>query len=81
METKGSTNLEFGELNKCLDINNFYCVCKDGFNTITQKSFPLIILVNLDNSDNNVNGCWVSSNGMGRFWPHYGKMYTWQKSS
>ena len=70
---KGTTNIELIELAKCLSIPNFYCICKDEFNTVKSGvlspsnglSFrsprtkgPLNIVVNLNDSDKNVNGHW-----------------------
>ena len=60
----GTTNIELIELAKCLSIPNFNCVCKDEINggllnsplTVLLKHSPTIIIVNLNDSDKNVNG-------------------------
>jgi len=58
----GTTNLELIEIAKKLNIKNFYCICKDELNSDQIKNVitktPLNIIVNLNNSDNNVNGHW-----------------------
>ena len=56
-ERKGTTNIELIELAKWLSIPNFYCICKDEFNTI-KTDLPTNIIVNLNDSDKNVNGHW-----------------------
>ena len=57
---KGTTNIELIELVKCLSIPNFYCKCKDELNplNIVKSDHPTNIIVNLKDSDKNVNGHW-----------------------
>ena len=37
---------------------NFHCICKDEINTCQTKNIYINIIVNLNDSDNNVNGHW-----------------------
>ena len=55
----GTTNIELIELAKCLSIPNFHCICKDEIKVLLQNS-PTNIIVNLNDSDKNVNGHWCS---------------------
>ena len=58
----GTTNIELIDLAKDLSIPNFHCICKDEFNQIDPKTIiPINIIVNLNDSDNNVNGHWCLS--------------------
>ena len=58
----GTTNIELLEIAKDLSIPNFHCICKDEFNQIYPKTIiPINIIVNLNDSDNNVNGHWCLS--------------------
>ena len=59
----GTTNLELNELAKCLSIPNFHCICKDELNAriinpikVLLKNSHTNIIVNLNDSDKNVNG-------------------------
>ena len=53
----GTTNIELIDLAKDLSISNFHCICKDEFNQIDSKTIiPINIIVNLNDSENNVNG-------------------------
>ena len=69
----GTTNIVLNELAKCLSIPNFYCICKDeikvllkqglghqglGLTSPTSPNSPTNIIVNLNDSDQNVNGHW-----------------------
>ena len=54
----GATNIEFEEIAKDLSIPNFYCFCKIEINQCPTEHIPLNIIVNLNDSDNNVNGDW-----------------------
>ena len=53
----GTTNIELIELAKCLSIPNFNCICKDEI-TVLLKHSPTNIIVNLNDSDKNINGHW-----------------------
>ena len=61
----GTTNIELIDLSKCLSIPNFKCICKDELiaqiinplKVLLQNS-PTNIIVNLNDSDKNVNGHW-----------------------
>ena len=57
----GTTNIELLDLVKDLSILNFYCICKDETNQYQTDNIPINIIVNLNNSDNNVNGHWFLS--------------------
>ena len=56
----GTTNIELIELAKCLSIPNFNCICKDKLNARIINPFKshTNIIVNLNDSDKNVNGHW-----------------------
>ena len=69
----GTTNIELIELAKCLSIPNFHCICKDELNARIINPFKGIlkqghtnIIVNLNDSDKNVNGhrclCFIDNN-------------------
>ena len=51
----GTTNLQLIDLAKDLSINNFHCICKDETNQCPKNNTPINIIVNLNDSDNNVN--------------------------
>ena len=52
----GTTNMQLFELAKVLSLTSFHCICKDEFYKIdTTITNPLNIIVNLNDSDNNVN--------------------------
>ena len=53
-----STNFELIDLGKILNIPNLKVVCKDELKNIIDYSLPINIIVNLNNSDNNINGHW-----------------------
>ena len=53
-----TTNIELLKIAKELLIPNFSCICKDEMNQCTTDNFPINIIVNLNDSDNNVNGHW-----------------------
>ena len=52
----GTTNIELIDLAKDLLIPNFHCICKDETNQCSTENIPINIIVNLNHSDNNVNG-------------------------
>ena len=54
----GTTNIELIEIAKDLTIPNFHCICKDEINQCSTEYIPINIIVNLNDSDNNVNGHW-----------------------
>ena len=61
----GTTNIELIDLAKCLSITNFNCICKDELKVLLKQGLghtiansPTNIIVNLNYSDNNVNGHW-----------------------
>ena len=54
----GTTNIELIEIAKDLTIPNFYCICKDEINQCPTNNTPINIIVNLNDSDYNVNGHW-----------------------
>ena len=51
----GTTNIELIDLAKDLSIPNFHCICKDETNQCPKNNTPINIIVNLNDSDNNVN--------------------------
>ena len=51
----GRTNIELIEIAKDLTIPNFHCICKDEINQCPTENIPINILVNLKDSDNNLN--------------------------
>ena len=57
----GTTNIELIDLAKDLSIPNFHCLCKDETNQCPIENIPIHIIVNLNDSDNNVNGHWFLS--------------------
>ena len=57
----GTTNLQLIELAKDLSIPNFHCICKDEINQCPTKNIPINIIVNLNDSKNNVNNHWCLS--------------------
>ena len=54
----GTTNIELIYLAKDLSIPNFHCICKDKTNQCPTENIPINIIVNLNDTDNNVNGHW-----------------------
>ena len=52
------TNIELIDLAKNLSIPNFHCICKDEMNKCLTDTTPINIIVNLNDSDDNVNGHW-----------------------
>ena len=56
-----TTNIELIDLAKDLSIPDFYSICKDEMNQCLTENISTKILVNLNDSDNNVNGHWCSS--------------------
>ena len=48
--------IELIERAKDLSISNFHCICKDETNQGPKTNNPINIIVNLNDSDNNVNG-------------------------
>ena len=57
----GTTNIELIEIAKDLSLPNFYCICKDEINQCPTENTPINIIVNLNDSDNNINGHWCLS--------------------
>ena len=57
----GATNIELIDLANDLTIPNFYCLCKDEMNQCPTENISINIIVNLNDSDNNVNGHWCLS--------------------
>ena len=57
----GTTNIELLEIAKDLSIPNFHCICKDETNQCQTNNIPINLIVNLNDSDNNVNGHWCLS--------------------
>ena len=57
----GRTNIELIEIAKDLTIPNFHCICKDEINQCPTENIPINILVNLKDSDNNLNIHWCLS--------------------
>ena len=63
-----TTNIKLIELAKCLSISNFDCIFKDDISvllkqglahtSLTSPNSPTNIIVNLNDSDKNVNGHW-----------------------
>ena len=54
----GTTNIELIEIAKGLSLPNFHCICKAELNQCPAENIPINIIVNLNDSDNNVNGHW-----------------------
>ena len=54
----GTTNIELEEIAKDLSIPNFHCICNDEIDQCPTVNIPINIIVNLNDSDNNVNGHW-----------------------
>ena len=62
----GKTNIELEEIVKDSSIPNLYCICKDELNAriidstnqCPIENIPINIIVNLNDSDNNVNNHW-----------------------
>ena len=54
----GTTNIELLEIAKDLSIHNFHCICKDEINKCPTNNTSINIIVNLNDSDNNVNCHW-----------------------
>ena len=54
----GTRNIQLIDLAKDLSIPNFYCICKDEMDQCSTENIPINIIVNLNDSDNNVNGHW-----------------------
>ena len=57
----GTTNLQLIDLAKDLPIPYFHCICKDETNQSPTEHIPTNIIVNLNDSDNIVNGHWCLS--------------------
>ena len=57
----GTTNIQLIDLAKDLSIPNFHFICKDKMNQSLTNNTPINIIVNLNDSDNNVNGHWCLS--------------------
>ena len=58
----GTTNIELIDFAKALSIPSYHFICKDEFNQVNSNTTsPINILVNLNDSDNNVNGHWFLS--------------------
>ena len=57
----GTTNIQLIDLAKDLSIPNFHCICKDETNQCPTENIPINIIVNLNDSNNNVNGHWCLS--------------------
>ena len=57
----GTTNIELKEIAKDLSIPNFHCICKDEISQCPTNDIPINIIVNLNDSDNNINGHWCLS--------------------
>ena len=49
----GTSNIELISMSKYLDIPNFYCLMKDQLKSINDIKYPLNIVVNLQNSNEN----------------------------
>jgi len=60
MDPKGTGTkiLKLIKLAKVLEIPNFKCVCKDELKNIYKTSYPINIIVNLNDSTNNDSGHW-----------------------
>ena len=54
-----TTNIELLEYGKILNIPNLKVVMKDELNDIYTSAFPINIIMNLNDSDKNINGHWV----------------------
>ena len=54
----GTTNIELIQINEDLSIHNFHCICKDEINECPTNNTFINIIVNHNDSDNNVNGNW-----------------------
>ena len=57
----GTTNLQLIDLAKDLSLPNFHCICKNEIHQCQTEQIPINIIVNLNDSDNNVNGHWCLS--------------------
>ena len=57
----GTTNIELLYVVKDLSIPNFYCICNDETNQSLRENIHMNIIVNLNDSYNNVNGQWCLS--------------------
>ena len=55
----GKTNIELEEIAKDLSIPNFYCICKDETTQYPTENIFINIILNLNDTDNNVNGIGV----------------------
>ena len=53
-----TTNIELVEIAKDLSIPNFHCICTDEMDQCPTENIPIYKIVNLNDSDNNVNGHW-----------------------
>ena len=51
----GTTNIVLLDLAKDLSIPNFHCICKNEINQCPTDNTLINIIVNLNDSDNNVN--------------------------
>ena len=54
----GPTNLQLIDLAEDLSIPNFHCICKDKINKCPTENISINIIVNFNDSNNNVNGHW-----------------------
>ena len=54
----GTTNIKLIDLAKDLLIHNFHCICKNQINQCSTNNTPINRIVNLNDSDKNVNGHW-----------------------
>ena len=52
----GTTNSQLIDLAKDLSIPNFNCICKNEMNQCPTNDTLINIIINLNNSDNNVHG-------------------------
>ena len=50
------TNIKLEEIAKDLSIPNFHCICKDETNQCLTNNTPINIIVNLNDSEYNING-------------------------
>ena len=57
----GTSNIELEKIAKDLSFPNFHCICKNEINQCPTENIPINIIVNLNDSDNNVNGHWCLS--------------------
>ena len=57
----GTTNIELIDLAKDLSIPNFHCICEDEIDQCPTNNTHINIIVNLNDSNNNINGHWCLS--------------------